>query len=129
MRSGLFLSLLSLVILGMLSFQSDFDASKKRGEEVYMGYCVSCHMADGKGIQGVFPPLAEADYLMEDKKRSIDAVKNGLEGKIVVNGIEYNNIMTPLGLSDQEIADVLNFVRNSWGNEGEMIEIQEISSE
>ncbi len=84
-------------------------------------------MDQGQGIEGVFPPLAESDYMMADKKRSIRTVKFGMEGEITVNGVVYNNIMTSMGLDDQEVADVLNYIRNSWGNEGEPVTAKEVT--
>lgn len=94
-----------------------FEASKERGKEVYYEYCVTCHMAAGEGITGAFPPLAGSDYLMADVERAARAIKFGQQGEIVVNDVTYNNYMAPLGLDDEEIADVMNFVMNSWGNE------------
>ena len=129
MRIAITLSLLAISLLSFstLPFQNDLAASKKRGKELFLGYCITCHMDQGQGIEGVFPPLAGSDYLMADKKRSIRIVKFGLEGEITVNGVVYNNIMTPMGLDDQEIVDVLNFVRNNWGNEGEVVKVKEVA--
>jgi mono/diheme cytochrome c family protein len=90
----------------------------ERGEEIYTTLCIACHMADGTGVAGVFPPLTQSDYL-SDAEASIRAVKYGLQGEVTVNGETYNNIMTPLGLDDQEVADVMNYILNSWGNEAE----------
>ncbi|MEK6476503.1 cytochrome c [Catalinimonas sp. 4WD22] len=104
------------------------EESIKLGQEIYSSYCVSCHMSEGQGVPGAFPPLAESDYLMADKERSIRTVMHGLEGEIVVNGKTYNNIMTPLGLTNEEIAHVLNYVRNSWGNEGEVVTFEEVEA-
>ena len=99
----------------------ELQASIARGEEIYTTLCIACHMADGTGVAGVFPPLAQSDYL-KNTEASIHAIKYGLQGEITVNGETYNNIMTPLGLNDQEVADVMNYILNSWGNEaGEMI--------
>ena len=122
---------LSIAIVTTLNFlsissQDPLMESIKRGEEVYLGYCITCHMDQGQGIEGVFPPLAGSDYLMEDRERSIKTVKYGLEGEIIVNGVTYNNIMSPMGLSDEEIADVLNYIRNSWGNKGETVRVEEV---
>ena len=118
---------LSTLNLWSLSWQDQLRESIQRGEEIYMGYCITCHMDQGQGIEGVFPPLAQSDYLMADKERSISVVKYGQEGEIVVNGTTYNNIMSPMGLSDEEIADVLNFIRNSWGNQGEIVTPDEVA--
>lgn len=112
----------------MIQSEPDLQESIKLGKEIYSSYCISCHMNAGEGIPGAFPPLAQSDYLMEDKERSIHIVMYGLEGEIVVNGVTYNNVMTPLGLSDEEITHVLNFVRNSWGNEGEAVTFEEVKA-
>ncbi len=75
-------------------------------------------MDSGEGIEGVYPPLAKSDYLMADKNRSIQQILEGSIGTMTVNGIKYNGFMTPFNLNDQEVSDVLNYVRNSWGNKG-----------
>nr|MUH41091.1 cytochrome c [Zobellia laminariae] len=88
----------------------------QRGSEIYADFCVTCHLEEGEGIIGTFPPLAKSDYLAQNRETSIRGVKYGLQGEITVNGVTYNNIMTPLGLEDDEIADVMNYIMNSWGN-------------
>ena len=108
--------------------EPDLEESIQKGQEVYNSYCMSCHMSEGEGIPGAFPPLAGADYLMEDKERSIRVVMYGLEGEIVVNGTTYNSVMTPMGLTDEEVAHVLNYIRNSWGNEGEVVTFEEVKA-
>ena len=90
--------------------------SYKRGKDIYLDFCMTCHLADGKGISGTFPPLDKSDWLTEKRKESIHAVKYGLQGPIEVNGEKYNMAMAPLGLTDQEVADVMNYVMNSWSN-------------
>jgi len=102
------------------------ESRMARGEAVYQGTCSTCHQLDGRGLADVFPPLAESDYLMADKERSIEIVLQGLSGPIEVNGKPFNNVMVPLAyLTDHEIADVLTFVRNSFGNEGEPVDPEE----
>ncbi|MGO4911186.1 c-type cytochrome [Leeuwenhoekiella sp. W20_SRS_FM14] len=83
-------------------------------------------MAQGEGIKGTFPPLAQADYLLKNRQASISAVKYGLNGKIIVNGTPYSSIMPGLGLYDDEVADVMNFVFNSWGNTGTRVTEEEV---
>ena len=90
--------------------------SYKRGKDVYNDFCVTCHLANGKGIAGAFPPLDGSDWLTEKRTESISAVKHGLKGPIEVNGEEYNSVMVDLGLTDQEVADVMNYINNSWSN-------------
>lgn len=102
--------------------------SIKRGEIVYNDFCISCHLPDGKGVPKAFPPLADSDYLRNKRKESIHAIKFGMSGEITVNGEIYNGTMSPLGLSDEEIADVMNYTTNSWDNKNtKMITEEEVS--
>src|SRR6476660_5455668 len=82
----------------MLSFRPvqkfDLRASIERGKEVYTVQCMTCHLEQGEGIEGVYPPLAKSDYLMADKKRSIDQMLHGLTGEVKVNGKTYDGVMT-----------------------------------
>jgi nitrite reductase (NO-forming) len=104
------------------------EARLARGEAVYQGTCSTCHQAEGQGLAAVFPPLAKSDYLMEDRERSIHVVLAGLSGPITVNGRSYNNVMPSWAhLTDHEIADVLSYVRNSFGNQGEAVSTDEVA--
>lgn len=105
----------------------DLKASIDRGKEIYIVQCMSCHLENGEGIPDVYPPLAKSDYLMENKSRSIDNVIHGMSGEITVNGKTYNMEMTAFELSDVEVSDVLNYVRNSWGNKGKAVTPQEVA--
>lgn len=93
-----------------------FEERMKFGQSVYTQNCAACHQPNGEGIPGAFPPLAKSDYLMKDKSRAIDVVLNGLEGEIEVNGQKYNSVMPALGLSDEDAANVITFIMNSFGN-------------
>ncbi|MCC8361391.1 c-type cytochrome [Salinimicrobium sediminilitoris] len=97
-------------------FTPEMKESISRGAQLYNNFCASCHLSSGEGIQGVFPPLQNSDWLVEKRKESIHAVKFGLRGPIEVNGVEYDNLMPQLGLSDREVADVMNYINNAWGN-------------
>lgn len=96
---------------------SKLISSIDRGKLVYDDMCITCHLADGKGVPKVFPPIADSDYLRNNQNESIKGVKKGMSGAIEVNGITYTSIMAPLGLSDDEVADVMNYINNSWGND------------
>ena len=87
------------------------------GEEIYQDFCIQCHLDTGEGVSGVFPPLAKSDYLVNNTKMSIRGLKFGMSGPIVVNGEGYNGVMQDQGLDDVEIADVMNYILNKWGNE------------
>lgn len=101
--------------------QEDLKKSIARGKELYSESCITCHMANGEGMKGTFPPLAKADFLLKYPEKSIHAIKFGLHGPIKVNGVEYNNAMPPSGFEDDEIADVMNYIRNSFGNKNEVV--------
>ncbi len=95
----------------------EVQESISRGASVYNNFCASCHLAGGEGIEGVFPPLKGSDWLSEQPEKSIHAIKFGISGPIEVNGQTYDNLMPALGLTDQEIADVMNYISASWGNQ------------
>ena len=88
----------------------------ERGKTVYTQNCLACHQATGAGIPNAFPPLAKSDYLNDDVHRAISAVKYGLTGEIKVNGDIYNSAMPKQNISDEDIASVLTYVYNNWGN-------------
>lgn len=96
-------------------------AQLANGARVYRTLCVSCHLPDGKGMISVIPPLVGSDYMLADRARSVRVVLKGLSGPITVNQVGYNAVMPPLEavLSDRQVADVLTYVYNSWGNRGE----------
>ncbi|MCZ7592991.1 MAG: copper-containing nitrite reductase [Kiritimatiellae bacterium] len=89
---------------------------KRAGELVYKQTCFACHQASGQGIPSVFPPLANSDYLNADPERAVAYVIFGRQGPITVNGVDYNQIMTPQNLNNEQIADVVTYVLNTWGN-------------
>ncbi|AKD04214.1 cytochrome c [Pontibacter korlensis] len=96
--------------------------SLKRGKQVYAANCQSCHMETGEGVPGVFPPLAKSENLMKDPKRAINAVVHGVSGEITVNGQKYNMDMPAQShLSDEEVADVVNYIQNNWGNKAKAV--------
>lgn len=97
------------------------------GKKVYDSVCLVCHMADGAGIRGMHPPLAKTDWVNGDKERLIEITLNGMSGKIEVNGQTYNGLMPPHShLSDKQIADVLTYVRQSFGNSASEITVEEV---
>ena len=111
------------------SAQGGFDGQMGRGESGFMAACAACHQQDGSGLSSAFPPLAGSDFLMADKDRSISIVLNGLFGPVTVNDVEFNGAMPPMNqLSDTEIADILTYVRNSWGNKDDAVSSAEVTA-
>jgi cytochrome c oxidase cbb3-type subunit 2 len=115
--------------------QQQMDA----GKEVYMkaaaggGMCFTCHQPNGEGMAGQFPPLAGSDWVLGDKERLIKISMYGLMGEIEVNGVKYNNVMAPPGippgsLTDEQIANVLTYIRNDWGNSASAVSAEEVAA-
>jgi nitrite reductase (NO-forming) len=99
----------------------------ERGRDVYGQTCFVCHQPNGQGVPGQIPPLAHSDLLMADRVGAIRGVIQGRSGEVTVNGKKYNGIMIPFPqLSDEQIADVLTYVRNSWGNSSDPIKTSEV---
>jgi mono/diheme cytochrome c family protein len=111
------------VIITMAFVQPfDLKASIERGKEVYAGNCQSCHMENGEGLPDVFPPVAKTDYIKKDAKHLINIVLKGQEGEVIVNGKTYNTPMAAQDyLTDEQISDVYNYIRNSWGSKAAAI--------
>ena len=99
-----------------LQQKKPIEQSIANGEEIYQDFCLQCHLSNGEGVSGIYPPLANSDYLFDNIDRSISNVKYGLSGPIIVNDEEYNAVMLNNGLDDEEISDVMNYILNSWEN-------------
>jgi nitrite reductase (NO-forming) len=100
----------------------------KAGEALYTGTCSVCHQSNGAGIANVFPPLAASDFLNADKARAIQIVLNGLSGPVKVNDVGYNSVMPPMSqLNDDEVANIVSFVLNSWGNAGGQVSAADVA--
>lgn len=104
------------------------EAKKHPGEAVYANYCATCHQSNGTGVPGMYPPLTPNAYI-GNKDSLISVVLNGMQGKIEVGGKIYNNYMAPHShLSDQELADVISYVRSSFGNSHDPVIPAEIAA-
>ncbi len=97
-----------------------------RGQKVFLTSCFACHQPDGRGLPTIFPPLAGSDFLKSNRARAMQIVTHGLSGPITVNGKPFNNLMPPQEFSDQQLADALTFVMNSWGNDFGTVSPQEV---
>ncbi|HLZ54374.1 MAG TPA: c-type cytochrome [Verrucomicrobiae bacterium] len=98
------------------------------GKRLFTSVCAACHQPTGRGLPNVFPPLAGSDFLNADKNRAIQTVIFGRQGEVVVNGLKFNNSMPSFPLTDQDIANVLTFVYNSFGNSGLEVTPAEVKS-
>ena len=113
-----FLAYLLLIsyLFNIIQKEKSFEQSISDGKMIYEDFCIQCHLNNGEGIKGVYPPLNNSDYLLENIDKSIYSIKYGLKGEVIVNGIKYNGVMINQGLEGDEIADVMNYITNSWDN-------------
>lgn len=132
-RSGLLL----WSLMATTAFAADSDTVNERlpkqgnqaGEAAYLANCAACHQPTGVGLPGAFPPLAGSDFLAKnDRNTVLSSILKGISGKLVVNGTEYNNVMPAMShLSDADIAHIVTYVYQSWGNPGDEVKTAEVT--
>jgi len=122
-------TLFTLTAISFFSFRPnppfDLKASIARGKEIYTAQCVTCHAEQGEGMENVYPPLAKSNYLA-NRDRLIKIVLKGMRGPIKVEGATYDAEMVGFDLTNEQAADVINYVRNSWGNKYPAVKPDEI---
>jgi mono/diheme cytochrome c family protein len=104
-------------------------ASMDRGKQVYLEQCLACHQADAGGVQNMNPPLIKTKWVLGDKTTLVQVVLKGMTGEVDINGDTYHNVMAPHNdLTDQQIADVLTYVRNNFGNKATAVTAAEVKA-
>ncbi len=120
---------LALCFLAAAAVAAPDAASMERGKAVYSRTCIACHQPTGMGLPPVFPPLAGSEWVAKDASIAVRNIVNGMQGPITVKGVTYNSMMPPVaGLSDKDIADVVNYVNHSWGNTGPTVTEAEVAA-
>jgi mono/diheme cytochrome c family protein len=135
--SASFILFCILLSSGIMMAGSSTSGSKKalplqtsmdQGQKVYNERCLTCHQVDGRGVQNMFPPLIKTAYVLGDKQKLIEIVLHGLQG-VDIEGESYHNVMAAnTDLTDQQVADVLTYVRNSFGNKAKAVKPAEVKS-
>lgn len=94
-----------------------------RGKKIYDRVCLVCHQSDGSGVPMMYPPVIESEYISGNTDSLIVLILEGMSGPVLIKGEEYNSIMPPMKdvLDDREVADLINYLRNSFGNSGERV--------
>ncbi|MEO8443579.1 MAG: cytochrome D1 domain-containing protein [Gammaproteobacteria bacterium] len=99
-----------------------------KGRELYLQNCAACHQPEGQGLAGAFPPLAKSDFIAANPAAVLETTVKGRQGKLTVNGAEYNNVMPAMSyLSDEELSHIITFVLNSWGNPGGSVTLKQVA--
>lgn len=123
-----------LIVISSFFYIVSFSQAPKpspaeAGKKVFIKSCLVCHQADGAGVPGLNPPLGKTDWVTGDKRRLINIILKGLDTPIQVNGEEYANPMPPQPqLTDQEIADVLTYIRSNFGNKASAVTVTEVKN-
>ena len=114
-------SLITLIVFAAWQQQPD-KATMERGKKVYNAFCITCHQADGGGVPQLNPPLQKTAYVLGSKTKLIRVILKGMDSHEEIDGETYSNTMAPFNyLTDQQIADVLTYVRNSFGNKATVV--------
>lgn len=99
-----------------------------RGKAIYTQYCLPCHQVDGGGVPNLNPPLIKTSYVLGSKATLVEILTKGFNKGVEVDGDEYTNPMPAQNLTDQQVADVLTFVRNSFGNKASTVNAAEVKA-
>jgi mono/diheme cytochrome c family protein len=115
--------------LAEASLNNPAPGSAQRGQKIYVKTCLTCHQADAGGVPGMTPPLQKSPYVQGPSTKLIGIVMNGLNDGVEIDGESYSNPMPPFStvLKDQEIADVLTFLRSNFGNKAGPVTVSQVS--
>lgn len=110
------------------SEQIKFNRYRVAGERLYEKVCANCHQPNGEGLRGLYPPLSNSDFLRNNFTESVCIIRNGAHKPLVINGTTYNMEMPPSGLSHLEIAEVVTYIYNAWGENRGLIDVKKVDS-
>lgn len=123
------LIIIATLLVAGAALQDGLTASIGRGKKLYQVQCLTCHQVDGSGVMNMNPPLIKTTYVLGDKTALIRIVMEGMKTPLTIDDNEYHNIMPPhTTLSDQDIADVLTYVRHSFGNSATAVTAAEVKA-
>lgn len=110
--------------------QPAIKASMDRGKTIYLQRCMACHQVDGSGVPRLNPPLDGASTVKgNDKLKLVRIIIKGMTERVEIDGEYYdNNMSANPDLTDTQIADVLNYIRNSWGNKASLVTVAEVKA-
>ncbi len=99
-----------------------------QGQVLYQTHCSNCHQTNGKGLGRLYPPLDQSDFMDRNFEEVVCIVKYGSQGRLVVNGVEYNMAMKGIpGLTELEVAEIITYIYNSWSHRKGLVDVSEVS--
>jgi mono/diheme cytochrome c family protein len=126
-------SIVSVMIIALSSCQSDeqmeFTRYYTNGQVVYQQHCQNCHGQNGEGLNGLIPPLTDSTFLKNNKNNLSCFIKNGLKQKITIGSREFEGQMPANDLAPIDVAKVLTYVTNSFGNKLGTINLQAVEAD
>ena len=129
MKKNLIVLLIAVTAFAFSTQPQDIKASIQRGKKVYESTCLACHQPDGGGVPRMNPPLIKTKNVLGDKAKLIRTILMGLDEEMEINGeLYYNPMPSQPHLNDQEVADVLTYIRNSFGNKASMVTTGEVKA-
>jgi len=110
------------------TYSPKFQQYYVQGEVLYKKYCSNCHQLNGKGLRRLFPPIDQSDFMDNNLNQVICIIKNGKQGSLLVNGVEYNMMMkgNP-ALTELEVAEIATYIYNTWSNQKGLIDVTDVS--
>jgi cytochrome c551 len=115
-----------LLVSAVLLAQCEEQNTYRIGERVYKANCANCHMDNGEGLGELIPPIANSDYLKNNRDKLACIVRYGLKDTIIVNGKQYSEQMAGIKLEDVALVNLLNYIGHSWGNDLKPYTLEEV---
>lgn len=120
-------------VTAISSCQDEAELNFKRyyatGQSVYQNHCQNCHGAKGEGLGALIPPLTDTVYLKTNLHQLPCLIKNGLTGSVTINGKAYSQAMPPADLTSIEIAEVITYIGNSFGNKIGLMDVEVVDKD
>jgi len=122
--------IVSLIVLALFYCVQANAQNMQKGKKIYEAKCLACHQADGGGVPNMNAPLdAASNVVGKDIARLVRIIRYGYNERIALDGLYYSNAMTASpDLKDNEIADLLTYIRNSWSNKASAVTIAQVQA-
>jgi len=122
--------ILSIAMVALVvGFSSCEQETYMQGKRLYAAHCQNCHASDGIGLSKLIPPLANSDYLSDNQSKIACIIRNGQSGRILVNGIVYQQEMPGKKFTEVQITNIINYINHAWSNDYGVTSLQKVTEE